>query len=344
MLGTLAECAQRVAGEIVGDASFVVSSISSIDDAHSQTMTFATDAKYLAAAMASDAGAILVERSALGGDITTTKPLLVVESARSALATLLALARPPRLRGPYRDVHASIDATASVADDVYVGPHASIGPGATIAAGVTIEAGAYVGPRVTIGNDSWLQPRSTVMEDCVLGARVVLAPGSVIGSEGFGWSIVDGRLERIPQVGNVRLDDDVEIGANTCVDRAQTGSTVIGEGTKVDNLVQIGHNCRLGRHNAFAAQTGMAGSTIIGDYVQVGGQASFKGHITVGSRVTIAGASQIWGDIPDGAFVSGAPARDHRERLRFEVALRKIPKLFDRVTALERAKDARTNE
>jgi UDP-3-O-[3-hydroxymyristoyl] glucosamine N-acyltransferase len=136
-------------------------------------------------------------------------------------------------------------------------------------------------------------------------------------------------------VGSVELGDDVEIGANTCVDRAQTGVTSIGDGTKIDNLCQIGHNSRIGKHTAIAAQTGLAGTTIIGDYVQVGGQSAFKGHITVGSRVVIAGASHIWGDIPDGIMVSGRPARAHREELRGQALLRKLPKLFARVEALE---------
>ncbi len=173
-----------------------------------------------------------------------------------------------------------------------------------------------------------------------IGDRVVLHAGCVIGSDGFGWAFVDGRAQRIPQIGNVVLEDDVEVGANTCIDRAQTGSTRIGAGTKIDNLVQIGHNCRVGKHCVIAALSGLAGSTVIGDGVKVGGQVGFKGHVTVGSGVTIAGQSGIWGDIAEGATVSGSPARDHREDLRQEVMIRNLPKLFDRVEALERARSA----
>jgi UDP-3-O-[3-hydroxymyristoyl] glucosamine N-acyltransferase len=158
----------------------------------------------------------------------------------------------------------------------------------------------------------------------------------VIGSDGFGYVFVDGRFERIPQVGNVVLGDDVEIGANTCIDRAQTGSTQIGEGTKIDNLCQIGHNCRIGAHTGMAAQAGLAGSTIIGDYALVGGQTGFKGHIAIGSRVKIAAGAKVWGDIPDDAFVSGTPARPHQEDLRREVMVRTLPKLVARVDALEK--------
>jgi UDP-3-O-[3-hydroxymyristoyl] glucosamine N-acyltransferase len=165
---------------------------------------------------------------------------------------------------------------------------------------------------------------------------VILHSGSVIGSEGFGWAFLEGRLERIPQVGNVVLEDEVEIGANSCVDRAQTGSTFIGEGTKIDNLVQIGHNCRIGKHCAIASQTGFAGSTSVGDFVKIAGQVGTRGHMHIGSGVTIAGQSGVWGDVPDGAMISGNPARDHRETLRNEVMLRKLPDLLKRVNALEK--------
>jgi UDP-3-O-[3-hydroxymyristoyl] glucosamine N-acyltransferase len=182
-----------------------------------------------------------------------------------------------------------------------------------------------------------MKANASLMPGCVVGDRVVLHSGCVIGSDGFGWTFVDGRAERIPQVGNVVLEEDVEIGANTCVDRAQTGSTVIGAGTKIDNLVQIGHNCRIGKHCVIASLTGLAGSTAIGDYVRVGGQVGFKGHITVGSGVTIAGHTGVWHDIEDGATISGQPAQNHRDELRRQVMIRKLPKLFDRVDALERS-------
>jgi UDP-3-O-[3-hydroxymyristoyl] glucosamine N-acyltransferase len=164
----------------------------------------------------------------------------------------------------------------------------------------------------------------------------MLYPSAVIGSEGFGWAFIEGRLERIPQVGNVVLEDDVEIGANTCVDRAQTGSTTIGTGTKIDNLVQIGHNCRIGKHCVIASLTGLAGSTTVLDYVQIAGQVGTRGHMTIGSRVVVAGQSGVWGDVEDGAKISGNPARDHREDLRREVMIRRLPKLIARVEALER--------
>jgi UDP-3-O-[3-hydroxymyristoyl] glucosamine N-acyltransferase len=267
-------------------------------------------------------------------------PLLVVENARAALATFLAALKTPRPRGPFRHATAVVEDGAYVGDDVYLGAGCYVASGAQLGRGCTIAAGAYVGARTTIGDDTWLHPRAVVHDDCVIGRRVVLHSGSVIGSEGFGWAFIDGRLERIPQIGNVVLDDDVEIGANTCVDRAQTGSTHIGQGTKIDNLVQIGHNCRIGKHCAIASGTGLSGSTSVGDYVKIAGQVGTRGHMHIGSRSTIAGQSGVWGDVEEGSTVSGNPARDHREWMRAEVLVRKLPKLVARVEALERERTA----
>jgi len=333
-LGTLDELAARVGGRVAGDGAVRIDRIASVDDAVAGSLTFATDERYLTGALASAASAVLVDEGLAPAE--STKPLLLVPSARVALASLLQMLRPPR-PSAFRHPTAVVDDGASVAEDAHLGAHTYVGRDAVVGARVVLEAGAYVGARARVGADSWLRPQSRVMDDCVLGERVALFPGATIGSEGFGWAFLDGRLERIPQVGNVVLGDDVEIGANTCVDRAQTGSTTIGDGTKIDNLVQIGHNCRLGKHDAIAALCGLAGTTVLGDYVRVAGMVGFKGHITVGSRVTIAGSSQVWGDVPDGIMISGAPATEHRERLRKEVTLRNLPKLIARVEALERA-------
>jgi UDP-3-O-[3-hydroxymyristoyl] glucosamine N-acyltransferase len=336
VLGSLGELADRVGGRVIGDASVRIERIAAIGESDAGTLTFATDERYLAEALRSPAAAVLVD-DAVAPHASVTKPLLVVPSARLALAVLLQALRRPRPRGPFRHPSAVVESGAEIGADVYLGAFVYVGAGACIGDGCTLESGAYVGADSRLGRDCWLHPQARVLHECTLGDRVVLHAGSVIGSEGFGWVFTGNGLQRIPQVGNVVLGDDVEIGANTCVDRAQTGSTRIGTGTKIDNLCQIGHNCRIGEHSVLAALCGLAGSTVIGDRVKVGGASHFKGHITVGSDVTIAGATQVWGDIPDGAFVSGAPARDHRERLRLEVLIRNLPKLVDRVQALERA-------
>jgi UDP-3-O-[3-hydroxymyristoyl] glucosamine N-acyltransferase len=336
MLGTLADLQARVGGRLVGDGSVAIARVSAVDDASADALTFATDEKYYAAALASGAAAVLVDAAVSIDEGAASKPLLIVENARAALATFLAALKPPRPRGPYRHPSATIEAGTTIGDDVYLGAHCYVGARAKIGRGSTISPGAFVGDDAQIGEDTWLHPRAVVHERCVVGSRVVLHSGSVIGSEGFGWAFIDGRLERIPQVGNVVLDDEVEIGANSCVDRAQTGSTQIGYGTKIDNLVQIGHNCRIGKFCAIAAQTGFAGSTTVGDFVKIAGQVGTRGHMHIGSRATVAGQSGVWGDVAEGAMISGNPARDHRETLRNEVMLRKLPQLLKRVDALEK--------
>jgi UDP-3-O-[3-hydroxymyristoyl] glucosamine N-acyltransferase len=338
MLGTLDELAARLGARVVGDGGVRIARVSTIDEATGDALTFATSETYLAAALQSPAAAILVDDS-LAID-ATAKPLLVVRNARQALAQLLASFEAPRPRGPFRHSSAIVEPDARLAEDAYVGAHAYVGHGVEIGREAVIDSGCYVGDGVTIGDSVWMHPHASIMPGARVGNRVVLHAGCVIGSAGFGWAFFEGRSRRIPQIGNVVLEDDVEIGANSCVDRAQTGSTLIGAGTKIDNLVQIGHNCRIGKHCVIAALTGLAGSTTVGDYVKVAGQVGFRGHIKVGSHVTIAGQSGVWNDVTDGATLSGNPAHDHRDELRQKVMIRKLPKLFDRVEALERSRSS----
>ncbi len=337
MLGTVAQLAQRVGGRAIGDGALSIARIAAIDEAGPDALTFATTPAYLQAALKSRAAAVLVDESIVQtAPLDASKPLIAVQSARVALMQLLRAFDRPRKRGPFTHPSAVVDESAQIGDGVYVGPAAIVGARSRIGDHSVLEAGAFVGEDVTIGSGVLLHPHAAVMDGCVVGNDAIVHPGAVIGSDGFGYVFVGGRFERIPQVGNVVLGDGVEIGANTCVDRAQTGSTHIGDGTKIDNLCQIGHNCRIGANTGMAAQTGLAGSTIVGDYVLIGGQAGFKGHITIGSRVKIAAGAKVWGDIADEAFVSGTPARPHQEDLRREVMLRGLPKLIARVEALEK--------
>ena len=306
------------------------------------TLTFAVDERYLRAALESRAGAVLTDEALVASAQTYAKPILAVPSARVALAALLAALEPPRPQGPFVHPSAAIHPSASIGADVWIGPHVAVGPRARIGDRAVLHAGVVVGADAVVGPDSLYHPRAYLADRCTAGARVVLQAGAVIGSDGFGWAFLDGRLVKIPQIGIVTLGDDVEIGANTCVDRAQTGVTSIGEGTKIDNLCQIGHNARIGRHTAIAALAGMAGTTTIGDYVKIAGSSLFPGHTTIGDRVTIGGASHVWGDVPDGAFVTGQPAQNHRDHVRLQAYLRKLPKLYARVDALEKGGGAKS--
>ncbi len=335
-LGTLGELAERVGGRVVGDPSFPIERIAAVDDADAGALTFAVDERYLRTALSSRAGAVLTDAALVADGETYPKPLLAVESTRVALAALLKSLEPPRPEGPFVHPTAAVHPTAQLGADVWVGPQVAIGPRARIGDRTVLRDGVVVASDAVVGADCLFHPRAYLADRCTAGDRVVLQAGAVIGSDGFGWAFLDGRLVKIPQVGIVALADDVEIGANTCVDRAQTGVTSIGEGTKIDNLCQIGHNARIGKHNAIAAFAGMAGTTTLGDYNRIAGSALFAGHITIGSRVTIGGASHVWGDVPDGAFVTGQPAQNHRDHVRLQAYLRKLPKLFARVDALEK--------
>jgi UDP-3-O-[3-hydroxymyristoyl] glucosamine N-acyltransferase len=341
---TLDEWAAIAGGHVRGDGSTLVNRVGAIEEADGLTLTFAIEPPFMRAALASPAAAVLTDEKVASSIAEPAKPLLIVPSVRAALVRLLRSVEAPLPKGPYRHPSAAVADSAQIGPDVYLGACSVVGDEAVVGAGSVLLAGAVIGRGARLGAGSLLHPNSVLHDRCIAGQRVVLHPGAVVGSDGFGFALVDGALTRIPQVGIVELGDDVEIGANACVDRAQTGVTRIGRGTKIDNLVQIGHNCRIGANCAFAALTGLAGSTTIGDYVEVGGQTGFKGHLTVGSRVRIAGQSAIYGDIPDGATVSGHPARDHQEELRHKVRLRNLDKLFDRVQKLEERLEAKSGD
>jgi UDP-3-O-[3-hydroxymyristoyl] glucosamine N-acyltransferase len=335
-LGTLGAIAERTGGRVIGDAGVRIGRIAAIDDVDGTALTFATDERFLRAALASRAAAILADATLVDPARAYAKPIVAVASPRLALATLLAVLEPPRPRGPFVHPSAVVDPSATLGADVYIGAFVTVGERASIGAQTVLGAGVAIGAAARVGASCMLHPRAFVADRCVIGDRVVLHPQAIVGSDGFGWAFLEGTLQRIPQIGIVELGDDVEIGANTCIDRAQTGVTSIGNGTKIDNLCQIGHNCRIGKHCAIAALTGLAGSTTLGDYVQVGGQVGFSGHLTVGSRAKIAGRAEVWGNVDAGATVSGAPAREHRANLRVQASVRRLPKLYERVEALER--------
>jgi UDP-3-O-[3-hydroxymyristoyl] glucosamine N-acyltransferase len=339
-LGTLGELAQRLSGRVVGDPALRVERVTAIDDADATTLTFAVDEKYLRGALQSRAGAVLTDAALLANDQTYAKPIIAVASTRVALAALLAALEPQRPHGPFVHPTAAIDPLARIGAQVWIGPHVAVGARTEVGDRTVLHAGVVLGNDARVGADCLFHPRAYLADRCSAGDRVVLQAGAVIGSDGFGWAFLDGRLVKIPQIGIVTLADDVEIGANTCVDRAQTGVTSIGTGTKIDNLCQIGHNARIGKHTAIAAFAGLAGTTTIGDYNRIAGQALFPGHTTIGNRVTIGGASHVWGDVPDDAFVSGQPAMEHRGWVRLQAYIRRLPKLFARIDALEKSRDA----
>ena len=271
------------------------------------------------------------------GEPQANQVFIFVENPSAALALFCARIEQILWPKPVPGVHPS----ACVAPGVVVPSTATIGPlcvveaEARIGARAHLQAQVFIGRGATVGDDCWLMPGSTLAAECVLGDRVRLQFGVVIGADGFGYEFINNRHERVPQVGTVVIENDVEIGANTTLDRARFSRTVVGEGTKIDNLVQIGHNVVIGRHCMICAQVGIAGSTTVEDYVIIGGQAGLAGHLTVGSGSKIDGQSGVNGDLLPKSFVKGTPCLPYQLEQRINVLRRKLPELFKRVAALE---------
>ena len=330
---TVAELAELLGGTVVGDGATTIQGVAGIREAQRGDVTFLANARYDSHLFETRASAVICSREQREAPI----PLIQVENPYLAFQRIVRVFRPD----PYRPAP-GIHPAATVAEDAVIGEGATIGPycvverGARIGARTVLLARCYVGVGSTIGEDGFFYPQVTVREDCHVGARCILHPGVVVGSDGFGFAFDAGRYHKVPQVGNVIVGDDVEIGANTTVDRATTDSTRIGEGTKIDNLVQIGHNVQIGKHCIVVAQVGISGSTVLEDYVTVGGQAGLIGHIVVGRRATIAAKAGVTKSVAEEGVVSGFPAVPHALFKRITAFLQKLPDLFQRTKDLER--------
>lgn len=264
------------------------------------------------------------------------RPVIRVENPRAAFAALLELFRAPEEIERVISPLAYIAPTAKIGSNVAVQPFAVIEDGAEIGDGSIIYPHVYVGKRVKVGTDCIIYPSVTIREDCVLGNRVILQAGSVIGGDGFGYVTQNGKHSKVLQTGNVVLQDDVEIGNNTCIDRATVDSTIVGKGTKIDNLVHLGHNDILGENCLVVAHVGISGSVTVGNNVTFAGQVGTVGHITIGDNCVFGGKTGITNNIPANSFMAGFPAMPHKEWLRQEANLRKIGDLIKRVKDLEK--------
>lgn len=329
----LKDIAELVGGDFTGDRSLEITGVKTLADAGPSDISFLGNPKYAAQVDASRAGAVLVSRKHTG-----ESPRFVrVDDPYVALARILTqwFAAIP---GPAPGISplASVAATAKVGAGVAIGPFVSIGEGAEIGEGCVIFDGCSIGAGARVGAGSILYPNVTLYHGCVLGARNIVHAGAVIGSDGFGFATTAGRHLKIPQVGIVRVGDDVEIGASTTIDRAALGETVIGEGTKIDNLVQIGHNVRVGRHCFLVSMAGIAGSSELGDYCVLAGQAGMVGHIKLGNQVVVAAQSAVTKDWEGPIQISGSPARPLGEKMRADASLARLPKQLERMKELER--------
>ena len=342
---TVGQIAQLVGGIVEGDASVRVCGVNSLAEATEADLTFARSPQYFSELLKSRAAAALAPQSVPDAPM----PIIRVDQPDVAFLSIVQHMAPP-ITHPSPGVHSSacIDATAQIGEEVTIGAHVSIAANAQIGDHVIIYPGVYVGARCRVGDNTILYPNVVLREDTVLGKRCIIHAGACIGSDGFGFAPIGGSWHKIPQIGTVSIGDDVEIGSNTTVDRATFGTTTIGSGTKIDNLVQIGHNVQLGKHCAIAGKAGVSGSAQIGDHVSIGADAGLAGHITIGKGTTIGGRAGVTRSIGEGQVVSGFPAIDHALQRRVLVAQQKLPELLRRVRELERTiealKDAQGNE
>jgi UDP-3-O-[3-hydroxymyristoyl] glucosamine N-acyltransferase len=332
----LSEIARAVEGRVEGGSDPEITGVAPLDRARTSDLALFSALQYRDDAAATGAGAVLTSAD-LSVHLPDAAPRLVVSHVHAALAALIPLLYPEPQPEPGVHPTAIIDADASLGDGTSIGAYAVIGAGTHIGQGAIIGAHVVIGRDCRIGADAYLHPHVTLYDDVILGARCVLHSGARIGSDGFGYSSSRAGHEKIRHIGGCVLGDDVEIGANTTIDRGSIGDTVIGTGTKIDNLVQVGHNVRMGEHCIVVSQAGISGSTRIGRFVTLGGQAGIKGHIRIGDGATIAAQAGVFGDVEAGATVSGYPARPHRDSLRAQALSLRLPELMKRLRAIERA-------
>ena len=329
---TTAEIAKLLAGEVLGDATATLTGFAMIDGAKPGDLTFAETAEYFAAAEASAATAIIAGKEFSSGK----KTVIRVANPRIAFAKALAVFFPEPKFAAGIHPSAVVAASAQVDPTAHIGPHCVVGERVKIGANAVLQSGNNVGADSVLGEETNLFPNVTIYPRTQIGKRVRIHANTVIGSDGFGY-VLDGAIHRkVPQIGNVVIGDDVEIGSNVSVDRGALGSTVIGKGTKIDNLVQIAHNVQIGEHCIIIAQVGIAGSSKLGQYVILAGQAGVGGHLKIGNQVTVGAQSGVMSDIPDGGKWLGAPAQPDKEFKRQVIALRHLPDLLKKVSAWEK--------
>lgn len=327
---------QRTAGA----TSEIIRDIAALKSARAGDLSFLGNLKYRADVATTAASVVLVPLD-FAGEPRANQQFFFVEKPSVALARICARIEQALWPKPAAGVHptAFVGAGAHVSPDATVGPLCVVEAGASIGAGTVLEGSVHVGREAVIGENCWIMPGCVIGAGCELRARVRLQPGVVIGSDGFGYEFVNGRHEKVPQIGHVVVEDDVEIGANSTVDRARFSRTVIGEGTKIDNLVQVGHNVVIGKHCILCAQVGISGSTTLEDFVVLGGQAGVGGHITLGKGTKAGGQTGIAFDTAPGSYLNGTPAMPYMLERRLQVLHQKLPDLFKRVEFLEQHRE-----
>lgn len=334
----LADIAERFGGYVLGDAGVTIEQVATLDSARTEHIAFLASSKYRAQLATTRAGAVIVSETDAGA---TTLPRIVCDNPYAYFAKVSAFLNPAPQMKPGIHPSAVIEEGAQIDPSAYIGPHVVIGAGAAISARSVIMAGCGIGAGVSIGEDARLYPRVVVYHDCVLGNRLIAHSGVVIGADGFGIAMEEGRWLKIPQIGRVVIGDDVEIGANTTIDRGALDDTVIEDGVKLDNQIQIAHNVRIGAHTAIAGCVGIAGSTTIGRYCRIGGSAGILGHLRIADHVEISSFTLIGKSIRESGSYTGIYPFSKNEEWRNNAAhLRHLSELADKVKALQQEIEA----
>jgi UDP-3-O-[3-hydroxymyristoyl] glucosamine N-acyltransferase len=333
MQKTLKEIADFIDGELVGSGNAVITGVCGIKEAREGEITFLANVKYLPFIDKTHASAIITSR-----EITTaSKPIIRVNNPSLAFAKAVSLFSPVEVKHP-----TGIHPTAILGKKVLLGKNVAIGAYAVLEDNVSvgdntvIYGQCYIGCLSRIGQDTLIYPQVSIRESVIIGSRVIIHNGTVIGSDGFGYIPVDGKHQKIPQTGSVEICDDVEIGANVTIDRARFDKTVIGKGTKIDNLVHIAHNVIVGENSLIIAQAGVSGSTVIGNGVTLAGQAGLVGHITIGDNAIVAAQAGVTKSVPANTLVSGYPAKPHETAKRVNACVQNLPRLYELVKQLEK--------
>lgn len=332
MQKSLKELADLVGGELIGSPDVQVSGAADIVDAEEGDIVFAESPKRLNEAVRSKASAVIAYMGASNSD----KPIIAVRNPRYAFAQILTVFSPIKQREPGIHPTCIVGDGATIGENPSIGPNAHIGRNSTIGKNALIYPFAYIGDDVHIGDDCILYPFASILDTSSLGNRVTIHSGTVIGSDGFGYTNVDNKHYKIPQIGSVVIGDDVEVGANVTIDKARTGKTEIGNGTKIDNLVHLAHNVKIGENCIVIAQVGISGSVQIGNRVILAGQSGVKDHVTIGDDAVLCARAGVIGNVGSGEFVSGFPAKDHKEQMKIIAAQQRVPALLKTIKDLEK--------
>lgn len=335
---TAKQIAEFIQGRVEGDENATVNTFAKIEEGKPGAISFLSNSKYTHYIYETEASIVLVDESLkLEKEVKST--LIRVKSAYEAVARLLQLYESMKPKKKGIDSLAFIDSTAKIGEDCYIGPFVAIGPNVTVGNGCVLHPHVTIGEGAVIGDDTEIYSNAVVYHGCKVGKRCVLHAGCVIGADGFGFAPSENGYDKIPQIGIVTIEDDVEIGANTCVDRSTMGSTFIRKGVKLDNLVQIAHNTDIGANTVMSSQVGVAGSTKVGEWCMFGGQVGVSGHITIGNKVMLGAQSGVPGSIKDNQQLIGTPPMEMKPYFRSQAIFRRLPDMYKELNELRKEVD-----